>query len=373
MRFIIHKKIDSKSTPDSYNLGKIMLYYLGEKIHLSGISESIYFMIDNLKNADIKYKLQLLIAWSEGENKQQYEEIQVSVKEYQKIKNKDSKVIVNYNLLKKGIDSHFEILAYQKYEQIDKVYDIISFKELIDHKKVNFYHNELSHGIYNDQKITTITDILSLQLLEEDGECPILFLTNENNQGKPNLELIVYSPKSEEANKLDEIYLTDVFQFPPVVGIPISLMKSMTLEFSKKTISFKEKLHKWAKICYDNPNTSNGLTFFRAEIVPLIEEHKKIGLETDVGKDISKAAKSDSFGCLQFGEMPVEKIWQLMLANLNCSEQEYQELLKIKDAQSPKYDGRWPVVFFREEGTQKMREEEEQAMMPSRRKTLDID
>lgn len=373
MRFIIHRKLNTKSTGDCYNLGKIMLYCLGEKIHLSGISEYNYFMVESYKKADMMLKLEILIEWSNGDAKKQYEEAMITVKSYPKIKNKDSKLIVNYNLLKKGIDSHFENIVYDRYRLIDKDFDIDSFKPLIDYKNVDFYHNAEYQSIHDNPKVTPITDILSLQLPEEDGECPMLFLTNENDEGKPNLELIAFSHESKEAKKLDKIYLTDVFQFPSVVGVPASMMKAMAFEVSKKSKPFKEKLHQWAKICYDNSNTSDGLTFFREQIAPLIEENKKIALQTEVSKELLNVCKPENLGFLQFGEMPVEKIWELMLANENCTEEEYQKLLKLKETQSPKYDGRWPVVVFREEGTQKIREEEEQAMIPTRRKTLDID
>jgi hypothetical protein len=164
-----------------------------------------------------------------------------------------------------------------------------------------------------------------------------------------------------------------VFQAPAVVRIPASMMKSIAFEFSKKTKPFKEKLHQWAKICYDNSNTTDGLIFFREQIVPYIEENKKAVFETEMSKELLKVATPDNYGFLQFGEMPVAKIWELMLANENCTEEEYQELLQLKETQSPKYDGRWPVVFFREEGTQKIREEEKIAKTPTTRKTLDID
>jgi hypothetical protein len=350
-----------------------MLYFLGEKIHLSGICEYNYFMIECYKNADIKLKLEILIEWSDEEDKKRYEYSLTSIRAYPKIKNKDSKLIVNYNRLKNSINALFEIKIIERSNFMDKTFDINSFKSLIDYKNVNFYHNVDFHSIHDNPKVTTISDILSLQLPEEDGECPILFLTNENIEGIPNLDLITFSPQSREAKKLNEIYLTDVFQFFPVVGIPASVMKAMTFEFSKKSKPINEKLHQWAKICYDNPNTTDGLTFFREQIVPSIEEYKKIALQSELSSELLKVSKPGHFGYLQFGEMPVEKIWELMLANDNCTEEEYQELLKLKESEPFKYTGRWPVVFFREEGLQTIRDEEAKGIQLAKRKTLDID
>lgn len=373
MRFIFHQNSDSDSTPDNYSLGKVMLYFLGEKLYLSGIGEYFHLMIECYDNLDTRYKLQKLIDWSEDDIKKSYVEAMASVKLYPKIKNKSSKYIVGFNQLKKGIEEHFKNKLQERYESMDKLYDLATFRPLIDYQNVAFYHNEEYHSIHVNPKITTVTEILSLQLPDDDGECPILFLTNENINDEPNLELTVLSPDSKRAKDLDKIYLTDVFQFPSVIRMHEAMMRSMAIEFSKKAKSFKEKLNQWAKICYDNPNTSKGLTFFREQIVPSIEEYKKTSFETNVGKELLNVSIPENFGFLQFGEMPVEKIWKLMLASKNCTEEEYNELVKLKENNPSKYQGRWPVVFFREEKTQKFPKEKEQSTVPTKRKTLDID
>ena len=374
MRFIIHRNLNTKSSGDSYNLGKLMLYTLGEKIHLSGISEHNYFMIESFNTTDdIVFQLNILIDWAAEEKKQEYEEAMIRIKGYPKIKNKDSKLIISYNLLKKAIQNHFEFAINERYHFLNKSFDLENFKDLIDYEQVNFYHLKDFNSKDGNPKIIPLTAVLSLQLPEEEGECPILFLTNEDNDNQPNLALKTFSPKSKASETLSNTYLTDVFQFPSVVRVPASMMKSMASEFSKKTKDIKEKLHQWATLCYAHPNTNEGLTFFRAQVVPLIEKYKKTALETQVGKELLKINLQDNFGFLQFGEMPVEKIWELMLANDNCTEEEYQELMKLKETKSPKYDGRWPVVFFREEGLKEIRIEEEFTKNPTTRKTLDID
>ncbi|WP_264519898.1 hypothetical protein [Flavobacterium sp. N1994] len=374
MRFIIHRNLNTKSSGDSYNLGKIMLYALGEKIHLSGISEYNYFMLEaHDKEDNVLFMLSYLINSVDEEAKQQYRDAMKSIKGYQQIKNKDSKVIIQYNLLKKAIHNHFEVAINEYYQYLNKSFDLEHFKDLIEYEQVNFYHLKDLDSIYNNPKVTPLTAVLSLQLPEEEGEFPILFLTNEDIDSQPNLKLKTFSPKSKAAETLINSYVTDVFQFPSVVRVPATMMKSLASEFSKKTKDIKEKLNQWAKLCFDNPNTNEGLTFFRAQVLPLIEEYKKTALDTQVGKELIKVNLPGNFGFLQFGEMPVEKIWELMLANDNCTEEEYQELLKLKETQAPKYDGRWPVVFFREEGIKEIKREEELAKMPSTRKTLDID
>ena len=373
MRFIIHRYLNLKSSADSYNLGKVMLYYLNEKIHLSGIGEYNYFLIEFHEKLDIMIKLKILIDWSLNEEKERYQDAMASLKAYPKIKNKDSKLIVNYNKLKKALEIIFDHALVERYYHMNDAYDLQTFKDLVDYKTINFYHNTELQSIYSNAIVTPVTAILSLQLPEEDGECPILYLTNENNDGKTNLDLTVFLPDATEAEAMHNSYLTDVFRAPAIVRIPAAMMKSMASAFSKKSKPFNEKLHQWAKICYDNPDTPSGLTFFREQIVPLIEETKQIGFDCKVGKELLTSTIPGNFGFLQFGEMPVEKIWELMRANENCTEEDYQELLQLKETQSPKYNRRWPVVFFREEGKQKIRDEEELAKIPTTRKTLDID
>lgn len=373
MRFIIHRNLNTKSSWDSYNLGKVMLYALGEKIHLSGISESNYFMIECYVNEAVMFKLQLLIDWAIEEDRQQYIDAMVTLKAYPKIKNKDSKLIINYNLLKKGIENHFEIALKERFNLLNRTFGLKSFKELIDYQRVNFYHTNDYHSIHDNPKITPLLNVLSLQLPEEDGECPILFLSNEDYLGNPMVDIKTVAYSAQEAELLDNSYLTDVFHFPAVIDIPAAMMKSITFEFSKKSKPFKEKLHQWAKICYDHTNTTDGLTFFREQIAPLIEENKKIAFETDVGKELAKSAILEHMGTLQFGELSIDKIWELMLTNENCTEEEYQELLKLKEAQSPKYDGRWPVVLFKRDGIAADENDNKMQNIPQPRKTLDID
>lgn len=373
MRFIIHRNQNLKSSVDTYNLGKIMLYYLDEKIHLSGIGEYNYFLAEFHEKLDLMVKLNILIDWSLNEEKERYQNAMATIKAYPKIKNKDSKLIVNYNKLKKALEVIFNHAVTERFYYMNEAYDLQTFKDLIDYKNINFYHNTELQSIYNNPIVTPVTTILSLQLPDEEGECPILFLTNENNNGEPNLDLTVFLPNAIEAEAMDNSYLIDVFQAPAIVRIPATMMKSMAYAFSKKSKPFNEKLHQWAKICYDNPDTPSGLTFFREQVVPLIEENKQIGFDCKVGKELLTSTIPGNFGFLQFGEMPVEKIWELMLANGNCTEEEYQELLQLKETQSPQYNRRWPVVFLREEGKQKIRDEEELAKIPTTRKTLDID
>ncbi|MGL2962505.1 hypothetical protein ACSVH2_01645 [Flavobacterium sp. RSB2_4_14] len=373
MRFIFHRVLNSKSSPVTYNLGKIMLYYLGEKIHLSGLSESYFFYDNYFQSDDVIFKLKVLIKTTNGEIQEQYIEALKDIKAYPKIKNKNSALIVNYNKLKNEISNHFENHIKEHYLLLAKLFDLHFYKELIDHDRVNFYHLEESHSIFSNPKITALNDILSLQLPEEDGECPILFLTNNDTKGEINYEFECVSYDNENADVLTASYLTDVFQFPAVLGIPKIIMEAITHDFSSKTVPIKEQLHQWAKTCYESPNSTVGITYFREHIAPIIEDYKKICLETKMGKQLLETSIPDNYGFIQFGEMPITKIWELMLANENCTEEEYQELLKLKETQAPKYDGRWPVAFFKEIGMDNRRKEEEDTKTPTTRKTLDID
>lgn len=373
MRFILHYTINKKSSSNYYNLGKIMLYFLGKRIHLSGISEFNYFMSDTHKKEEIYFKLAVLIKGAQGEVKEQYEGILQEFKKFNKVKNKNSSAIVKFNLVKREIEQHFLNFIEEQYTSLDKIYGIKLFKHLIDYDKVNFYHLNPQESIKINAKVTPLLNILSLQLDNELDEYPILFLSNDSIEGEPLIELETYSFTSDEALKLSNGYLEDAFQFPGLVGIPSTLMKSITKEFIQKATDAIDQLQEWTKICYENPNTTKGVTYFKQNVVPVLEQKRRTVYETYTIKEISKTTSLNYSFHLQFGELPINKIWEIIHANGNCTLEELESLLKIKEEQSPKYNGRWPVVFFKTDDTEVYIKEVKKVEDLKPRKTLNID
>ena len=373
MRFILHYTFASKPDPVCYNLGKIMLYALGRKIHLSGIHEVNYFLPDIHENQEINFKLGIMIRMSQGEEKEALEEILQKFKKINSIKNKSSKVIIDINILKKTINGHFLKHIEQHYSSLESLFGINSFKDLIDNEHVQFYHTQAAESIYKNATVTPLLDILTLQLEEEGDDYPVLFLSNDGLEGEPITALNTYSYQSKEAQQLSNGYLEDAFQFPGVKGMPASIIKSISKEFTKSAQDAIDELKQWVKICYDHPNSTKGLDYFRQNVSPILKQKNKTSFETNTYKEILKSSISNYNFHLQFGELPIEKIWEIIYGNGNCSEEVWQELLKIKETQSPKYDGRWPVVFFKTDDKEVYIKEPKEVEDLKPRKTLNID
>ena len=374
MRFILHREINSKCSPDSYNIGKEMLYFLGNKLHLSGISKFYYLNVDNHKTPiNFNQKIQSLISWAQGEEKQSFENVQRAVKNFNKMKNKDPKLIVATNQMKRAVDKLFEAQIEEHIEKMDEMFGVVNFSGLIEKNRIDFYHVHPLEKEIQTIPITKLVDILTLQLPEEEGEHPVLFLCNENESLESIIDLETNPIEDKNAKDLKKGYLVELFHFYAISSIPETVLRAIALEFSTKAAPMIQHLNEWAKECYENPNTTKGLEYFSTEIAPLIEQYKNTALELDNVRAIKNATGTDKKATLLFGELPITKIWELLFKTTDCTEEDYQQLLKIKEEQAPKFDGRWPVVFYRvhsEIFNELLNDLDE---VPQKRKTLDID
>ncbi len=375
MRFILHRELNDVTSADSYNLGKEMLYFLGERLHLSGISQFYYLRDESHKKpGDYNYKLKCLLNWTEGEEKEHLEKTHQALKDYNKLKNKESRLIVIMNQMKRTVDEMFVEYIEAHIKRLDLLFGTHNFRGIVEEEdRVKFYHIRQEDSFSEKEPLTKLTDILSLQLSEEDGEHPILFMCNDLMNTDPIIDLELESFEDKGAKLLDKGYLVDVLYFNAVSKTPTPILKAIANEFSTKAAPIIQKLKVWAKECYENPNTTKGLDYFTKEIAPIIEQYKKLSLELENNKIITNATQTDKISCLQFGELPITKIWELFYKAENCSEEEYQQLLKIKEEQAPKFDGRWPVVFYKSHSKIKQHIEQVQQEYPQQRKTLDID
>jgi hypothetical protein len=146
-------------------------------------------------------------------------------------------------------------------------------------------------------------------------------------------------------------------------------------ELEKTTLEFREKIDEWATICYANPNTNLGLDYFRKNLKPFLESTKNDVLKNPFLKNMSSMTNKNLETQIIIGEAPIEKIWELFLISKTIKQEVYDNLMKIKTEQYPKFEGRWPVVFLKptDDAKNYMNDEDENDGIKSVRKSISLD
>jgi hypothetical protein len=372
MQFIVHFHLASTTSYVVYNLGRRMLYFLDEEMYVSGIGYSYHYMYDHFKNENFDFKINFMINQSEGEQKLEFEEFYKEYKIFLKAKNKDSKWIIQTNIAKKTVEKIFSKHIENQINLMENKLGISTFKELYDSGNVFFYAFEGSEIQDQEDVIIPLEEIVSLQIADEEDDSPILFLGNEDKFGKEHIDF-----ETNDILKKDykNGYLVDVFQFPYSADVQAAELKAITHEFSKEIQPIKEQLNKWAKMAFENPTSKESQQFFIKNILPKIDDAKRTIFNISTAQDLINRHPAEYSFHLQFGELPIDKIWEYYKVYNHITEEHYQNLLKLKKENPKKYAGRWPVVVFKNDYkeiylTQKEDREEE---APKTRKTLDID
>ena len=63
-------------------------------------------------------------------------------------------------------------------------------------------------------------------------------------------------------------------------------------------------------------------------------------------KNTSDSIFNSSESQLIFAQMPIYQIWNLYKKTLNITPELFNHLLDLKQKESPKYEGRWPVLLL---------------------------
>ena len=124
-------------------------------------------------------------------------------------------------------------------------------------------------------------------------------------------------------------------------------MSSIRKDLEQTTLEFRAKIDEWATVCYANPNTNLGLEFFRKKLQPFLQATTNGVLENPLLKNASSLTHKNLESQIRIGEAPIQKIWELYLHSNTITQEVYDELMNIKTEQYPKFEGRWPVVFFK--------------------------
>lgn len=371
MQFIVHFNLASTTSHLVYNLGRRMLYFLDEEMYVSGIGYSYHYILEDTKDRNFDFKINYLIKHSE-EDREELVDFYKKYKFFLNSKNKDSRLIVQFNITKKLVEKMFNFCIDAQIGNMERTLGTSTFKELHESGKVIFYGIEDPNIVGERDTIIPMEEIVSLQIADEDDDSPVLFLGNEDKFGK---ELIDFETNDILKKDYKKGYLVDVFQFPYSADVQVAEMKVITNEFSKEIQPIKEQLNKWAKMAFDNPTSTEPQQFFIKNILPKIEDAKRTIFNISTAQDLVNRHPAEYTYHLQFGELPIDKIWEYYKVYNHITEEHYQNLLKLKEENPKKYSGRWPVVIFKNDykGIYVEQKEEREEEAPKTRKTLDID
>ncbi|MGB4776194.1 MAG: hypothetical protein WBP45_13545 [Daejeonella sp.] len=381
MKLIVIYPFESKSSPLVYNSCIKIGYILSDVLVSVGIDEYFYFYKEQMEDASIKLKIESLKMWADPENEKEMEaflEFERYTKEYNKLKNKSTKLIIAYTKMKKGIDTIFKGLVDNIYEQI-RLLGIHEMKKLVNNRDFYFYKDTPD---VSDSKtfMATKEDILQLLLPDmETGGAPIFFMSVEGRKDDQLYDIDFLEASDPLAQNLENFYGEESFALPNILRLTNTEVQTVKDELKEATQLFRTKIDEWAWLCYNNPNSTKGLQFFKEELRPLMDSIKEIALQNSIIENKAIYFNHKMGSQLIIGEAPIEKIWDIQFSLNNISREEYDKLLAIKAEQPSKYDGRWPVIFFKylhyqiNETDSTAQAEEPAETILSVRKTLSLD
>ncbi|WP_432671432.1 hypothetical protein [Flavobacterium sp. SM2513] len=376
MEWIIFQQLTSTISASNYYNSIKIAYLLNLKIASIGIDDSIYYLSNLKDNLNIDTKLEYLI--NENDISDDYQQYLIEVKQsyfaLTKIKYKSSKENILLNTTKKWVENAF--IVYQNYhvDIIGKAFDIARLKELLAVDIFYFYFNNdgtsSSCTINNEVQL----EVLMMTLNEEEEEYFILFLSNNKIDGV-DVEVEFLNPMDKKAEDKNNFYGEVSYTFPLLDSLSSTELISTRKNLEKTTLAFREKINEWASICLANPNTNLGLEHFKKELQPFLKSTQNEILENPLLQNVSSLTNKKLESQIIIGEAPIEKIWQHYLDSKNISQDVYDDLMKIKTEQFPRFEGRWPIVFYKltEDALKDINEETENDGVQSVRKSISLD
>lgn len=368
MQLIVHFTMSTNASFLIFNQGRRMLYCLDQEMYISGVGYSYHYFVEDAKDRSFEFKLKFMINHADDYRKAAYQEFYEKYKFFLKSKNKDSKWIIQTNILKRDFEKLFDLTIKDFGSKLQTTHGTSTFRELHDCKKVVFYGVDDPNIVGKRDTIIPLEEILSLKIADED-DIPILFLGNEDNEGN---ELFGIETEDISKEEYKSGYLVDVFQFPYLQDVQAAELKAITYELSKEIEPIKEYLKKWATLSLKSSNPKEAQQFFIKNLVPIIENKRRSVFQINAAKDICSKHHPNYTFHLQFGELPIDKIWEYYKTYNHVTEEEFEKLLKLKEENPTKLSRRWPVVFFKTDNKAIYSKQERQDEQPKTRKTLDI-
>ena len=346
MKLIVFNPITSTCSKMGYATSIRIAYLLNGYAVTAGINEATYMTPEGAKQFTFEMRIKYLISCHKNRVEHaSFVEAEKSLKVFNSTKNKSSQYIVMVTKLKNKINQLFEAYFDDQYNALDRMFALKPMRELINPNRFYFYHLTEADAILDDQTITPVLDLMQLILPDPERENPIFFI-NINEEAGDLLEFKINPPNSQEAEDPEYFYWQNSFVFPRITSLSANEITGARIQMEEQTAEFCEKLDQWASICYKDPQSNAGLEFFRENLNDLLPSLKDKALQTQILKTASELSSKKSQSEIIIGQAPIDLIWQIYRDTKCISEEQYDQLTIIREEQSPKFDGRWPVIFY---------------------------
>ncbi len=348
MKFIIFQNVNAIVADQGYPIAVKISYSLNVNIVSIGVDKMVYFGFPKSKYLPFQDKLRHLKNMSETEeNMKSILWAEENIKESSKLKNKSSQQIIAINKLKKNLEILFDTRIDQFNLIFNNRFDIETLSPLID-DDIFYFYPSLETDIA-DPKINCITipEILQLKLPDPEKGSPLFFLNVEYPNGENILDLNIIKPNNPKAKNQKNFYGEDGFTFPILTLLSSYELVGIRKQLEEPTREFREIMEEWASICYANPNTNLGLDFFKKHLQKFLLSCQNKAYESPILNNALGITNKQSMSQIIIGEAPIEKIWEIYKISKSITEDEYNDLLKVKTEQFPKFEGRWPVVILK--------------------------
>lgn len=376
MKWIIFQNVTSIVPAQNYYNSVKIAYLLNLKFASVGIDETAYFLIEFAEQMNLIDKVDRLIMHNTDFPKQieTLTEIKQFLIKYPKLKGKSSKQIVAYNKLKKNLELDFTDLLDSNYTKIQNLYQLPFLKELIDDVNFYFYYSKDFNLKVKSTHSDLLQEILQLNLPDSENGHPLFFLSNYYLDGD-EMEIDFLNSYDKKAEDKNNFYGEVSYTFPLMDSLSSNELILTRKNLEKTTVEFRAKINEWASICYANPNTNLGLDYFKKELQPFLKSTQNEILENPLLQNTSSLTNKKLESQIIIGEAPIEKIWELYLDSKTIDQDVFDNLMKIKTEQFPKFEGRWPIVFYKltDDALKDINDEIENDGVQSVRKSISLD
>lgn len=348
MKWIIFQKLQSKIDPINYASSVKIAYLLNQKIASVGIDDNFYYFSEKTEKLPLNKKLNHLLELNKNNpgTHRILTDSKENIKHFNQIKSKSSKQILLINRIKTNIEIAFREFQEETTALLAIYYQIPTLKDLIDKNVFYFYFSNATNLTGLAKIEDSEKDVMLLDLDDTENGHPLLFLSNSNAEGTV-MEIDFLDPKDINAEDKTTFYGESSYIFPLLRSLTSAELIATKKDLKKTTQEFTDKIDQWATICYTHPNTNLGLDYFRKELQPYLQQSKDEILKNPFLKNVSSITHQNLESQIIIGEAPIDKIWELYMRSNTISQETYTALMKVKTDDYPKFEGRWPIVFYK--------------------------
>jgi hypothetical protein len=347
MKPIVIQNVNSLSASAGYiNTIKSALL-LGKETVSIGVDAHVYYNYELAKNFKTELQLQMLIERGlEGIQKKDLEESLRIVKDYKKSKNKNAKQIVAYKQMVQSINNIYLTQAEIDQKSLDKIFGLEELRKLVEINKITLYNLLYDHKNFEKEEFTFL-NILSLKIPEPEKGNPIFFLNLELTK-EIDLEIEILSPSDTKATNLNTIYGEKSLVFPYLNLLTDKDILAIESQLKYITTTFINHLENWVNHCYESPNTTKSLEFFKENLnKEYLQSIENEPMKNLLLKNIAAHFNNNLFIELILIEIPITSFWELLFKMNMINHTEKDILYNIKQKNPQQYERRIPVVLVK--------------------------